>query len=166
MGKARNRKKAPLAVDYGHSQQSERPIPAFIVQEDPAPSREDTGLERHVAVLNCFSLGDIPSVAGTLGLTAEELGIRIGMSRSTFHRKSKRPRALLSVPESDALSRYIALLERALRTFDGDAAASRRWLNAPQPGLGTAIPLEVARTTWGYLQVEQLLVRIDFGVYA
>ncbi|WP_082407641.1 MbcA/ParS/Xre antitoxin family protein [Verrucomicrobium spinosum] len=39
-------------------------------------------------------------------------------------------------------------------------------LNAPQTGLGGAIPLDYARTEVGAREVEALLTRIEHGVYA
>lgn len=108
----------------------------------------------------------ISAVAEQAGLAAEELARRIGVSRSTFHRRKKSSAARLSTQESDALARYASLTARAAGTFDGDADAARRWLGSPQPGLGNEVPLEIARTTPGYREVEKLLTRIDLGVYA
>jgi putative toxin-antitoxin system antitoxin component (TIGR02293 family) len=57
-------------------------------------------------------------------------------------------------------------LTQAIAVFDGDEAAARQWLNYPQIGLGNAIPLECAQTSFGSREVEKLLTRIDRGVYA
>ena len=45
-------------------------------------------------------------------------------------------------------------------------ANARQWLNAPQFGLGGAIPLEYAGTEVGAREVEDLLGRIEYGVYS
>jgi Protein of unknown function (DUF2384) len=45
-------------------------------------------------------------------------------------------------------------------------SARTPWLNCPQIGLGGAVPLEFAQTTFGFREVEKLLTRIDHGVYA
>ena len=90
---------------------------------------------------------------------------RIGLPRSTFHRKQKED-APLSGHESDALARHTALLERAISVFDGDKEAARQWLGCPQIGLGGAVPLDCAQTTFGFREVEKLLVRVDRGAYA
>ena len=42
----------------------------------------------------------------------------------------------------------------------------RRWLNSPQVGLGGATPLEYAETEVGAREVEDLLGRIEHGVYS
>jgi putative toxin-antitoxin system antitoxin component (TIGR02293 family) len=43
---------------------------------------------------------------------------------------------------------------------------ARRWLNAPQVGLGGAVPLEYAESELGAREVEDLLGRIEYGVYS
>ena len=43
---------------------------------------------------------------------------------------------------------------------------ARKWLFSPQVGLGGAVPLEYAETEVGAREVENLLGRIEYGVYA
>jgi putative toxin-antitoxin system antitoxin component (TIGR02293 family) len=43
---------------------------------------------------------------------------------------------------------------------------ARRWVNSPQVGLGGAIPLDFAETEVGAREVEDLLGRIEHGVYS
>jgi putative toxin-antitoxin system antitoxin component (TIGR02293 family) len=61
--------------------------------------------------------------------------------------------------------RYQRLLEKADDVF-GDAASAREWLTHKQPGLGGAVPLDFARTEIGAREVENLLGRIEYGVYS
>ena len=75
-------------------------------------------------------------------------------------------RARLTEHESDALARHSSLLSQALAVFDGDETAARKWLGSAQIGLGDAVPLDLAQTTFGFREVEKLLTRIDHGVYA
>lgn len=120
----------------------------------------------HNSILRGLSFARLTVVAAGLGMAPESMARSLGVSRATFHRKMKQPKQLLSALESDALSRYASLLSQALETFDGDEDAARQWLNSKQPGLGNAIPLDLARTTVGFREVEKLLRRIDLGVYA
>lgn len=122
--------------------------------------------EIHKEIVGGLPYRFIAAVADQAGLAAEELARRIGISRSTFHRRKKSAAARLSTQESDALARYASLTAKAVGTFDGDANAAKSWLGSQQPGLGNAVPLEIARTTPGYREVEKLLTRIDHGVYA
>jgi putative toxin-antitoxin system antitoxin component (TIGR02293 family) len=105
-------------------------------------------------------------LAEAIGMGAEDLAKRIGVSRSSFHRWSKKPNTALSAQSSDALVRFGILMTKAMGTFDGDGNAARQWLSSPQPGLGNAVPLDLAQTTPGFREVEKLLTRIDLGVYA
>ncbi len=57
-------------------------------------------------------------------------------------------------------------MTQAIAVFDGDEDAARQWLGCPQIGLGNAVPLDCAQTTFGFREVEKLLTRIDHGVYA
>jgi putative toxin-antitoxin system antitoxin component (TIGR02293 family) len=63
------------------------------------------------------------------------------------------------------LVRFARLLGRAVDVFESLDGA-RRWLKAPQYGLGEAIPLEYAKTDVGAREVELLLGRIEHGVYS
>jgi putative toxin-antitoxin system antitoxin component (TIGR02293 family) len=122
--------------------------------------------EIHKDIMGGLPFRIIATVAEQAGLAPEDLGRRIGVSRSTFHRRKKAAGSRLSTQESDALARYASLTARAVETFDGDEDAARSWLGSPQPGLGDVVPLEMAQTTPGYREVEKLLTRIDHGVYA
>jgi putative toxin-antitoxin system antitoxin component (TIGR02293 family) len=119
----------------------------------------------HDAIVAGYGVASVHEVAEQLGIPTAELAGRIGVARSTFHRKLKSG-TRLSGHESDALARHSALLSQALAVFDGDAGAARRWLGSAQVGLGGAVPLDLAGTTPGFREVEKLLTRIDHGVYA
>jgi putative toxin-antitoxin system antitoxin component (TIGR02293 family) len=119
----------------------------------------------HGDIMAGFRTHSVAEVAQRFGISPAAMAERIGLSRSTFHRKQKED-ALLTGHESDALARHASLLTQAIAVFDGDEDAARQWLNCPQIGLGDAIPLECAQTSFGFREVEKLLTRIDRGVYA
>jgi putative toxin-antitoxin system antitoxin component (TIGR02293 family) len=73
---------------------------------------------------------------------------------------------MAKVPKVNAKSNLTRIRSRAVKVFDGDRQASEQWLSTPQVGLGGARPSELARTAEGVREVEQLLTRIDRGVYA
>jgi putative toxin-antitoxin system antitoxin component (TIGR02293 family) len=136
----------------------------------PAPKKSPVSAEypehpTHGDIMAGFRTHSVAEVAQRFGISPAEMAERIGVSHSTFHRKQKKD-ALLTGHESDALARHAALLTQAIGVFDGDEEAARRWLNCPQIGLGNAIPLECAQTSFGFREVEKLLTRIDRGVYA
>ena len=61
--------------------------------------------------------------------------------------------------------RFARLLGKAVGVLESEENA-RQWLSSPQFGLGGAIPLEYARTEVGAREVENLLGRIEYGVYS
>ena len=98
-----------------------------------------------------------------LQVPLEQLASKLAISRATLQRRKASGR--LSPDESDKLLRFRRLLTQATEVF-GDAAKARDWLKLPQRGLGGAVPLEYAETEIGAREVENLLGRIDYGVYA
>ncbi len=98
-----------------------------------------------------------------LGLSAEVLAGHLGISRSTLVRRRKSGR--LDMQESDRLLRYARLYGRAEEVLGG-AAAARQWLGAPARALAYVSPLEFAETEAGCREVENLLGRIEHGVFS
>jgi putative toxin-antitoxin system antitoxin component (TIGR02293 family) len=97
-----------------------------------------------------------------LGVSLAQLAAVLGMSRATLHRRKVQGR--LAEPESERLVRYQQLLKKAINVF-GNEQKARHWLTHPQPGLGQAVPIEFAHTEIGAREVENLLGRIEYGVY-
>ena len=58
------------------------------------------------------------------------------------------------------------VFERAVDLFEGDAPAATRWLRTPQAGLGGRKPLELASTDVGAREVEDLIGRLEHGVFS
>jgi putative toxin-antitoxin system antitoxin component (TIGR02293 family) len=131
----------------------------------PVASKQLTDAKIHHAILEGFSATAVNEAAADFGLSGAEIAKKIGVSRSTLHRKLA-SKGRLTEHESDALARYTALLTHATDVFAGSKEAARNWLTTPQIGLGGAIPLDFARTSFGYQEVDDLLGRIDYGVYS
>ena len=99
-----------------------------------------------------------------LGLSVEKLAALIGISVATLSRRraTKQP---LDRDHSDRLVRYARLFWQAVAFFDGDESAARDWLARPARGLGGATPLDFAETEIGAREVEDLIGRLEYGVY-
>jgi putative toxin-antitoxin system antitoxin component (TIGR02293 family) len=93
----------------------------------------------------------------------EALARQLSISRSTLQRRKTERR--LSPEESDRVMRFWRILKYAINLF-GTLDRARQWLKFPQFGLGGAVPLEFAKTEVGGREVEDLLGRIDYGVYS
>ena len=99
----------------------------------------------------------------SIGMPFEQLAAKLCISRSTLQRRKAAGR--LSPDESDKVLRFARLLEHATDVF-GDVDKARAWLKHPQYGLGGAVPLDYAETEIGAREVDNLLGRIDYGVYS
>jgi putative toxin-antitoxin system antitoxin component (TIGR02293 family) len=74
-----------------------------------------------------------------------------------------RPDGLGCVEEEDL--RASRVFAHALRLFEGDRTAAKRWLSTPQKALGHQSPLTVARTEVGAIEVDRLMGRLEYGVF-
>ena len=108
-------------------------------------------------------VSELAALQTGLQVPLEQLASKLAISRATLQRRKASGK--LSPGESDKLMRFSRLLSHATEVF-GDAANGRDWLKTPQRGLGGAVPLEYAETEIGAREVENLLGRIDHGVYA
>jgi len=70
----------------------------------------------------------------------------------------------LAGAESERLPCLAGVLEKATALFEGNAAAARRWLQAPNHALGNVTPLAFAQTKIGVRAVEDLIGRLEYGV--
>jgi putative toxin-antitoxin system antitoxin component (TIGR02293 family) len=107
---------------------------------------------------------ELEDLQARLAVPADKLAPLLGLSRATLHRR-KGDASKLSPAVSDRVVRYARLLGQAVKVFE-DMVAAQQWLNAPQFGLGGAVPMDYARTELGAREVENLLGRIEHGVYS
>jgi putative toxin-antitoxin system antitoxin component (TIGR02293 family) len=106
-----------------------------------------------------------------LKLADEEIAKIIGTSIRTLSRRRQHPgkkgteEQRLSPVESDRLYRLAKIYALAERVLE-DSEQAVEWLHSGQFGLGGRIPLEMIQTEIGAQEVEDLLVRIEHGVYS
>ena len=110
-----------------------------------------------------LSFRAVQNLQKALDVPMEKVASVLGMSRATLHRRKIQGK--IDKEESEKLVRYQRLLKKAEDVF-GDAKAAREWLTNKQAGLGNAVPLEFAKTEIGAREVENLLGRIEYGVYS
>jgi len=123
-----------------------------------------TAVHQHIARIQAgLSYRAVENLQRALHIPLETMASVLGMSRATLHRRKNQGK--IDQNESERLVRYQRLLEKADDVF-GDAASAREWLVHKQPGLGGAVPLDFARTEIGAREVENLLGRIEYGVYS
>lgn len=117
-----------------------------------------------IAVLRAgLPVQELHDLQTSLDVPTERLFPMLGISKATLHRRKAGGR--LGPAESDRVVRFARLMGRAVTVLESEENA-RRWLTAPQFGLGGAVPLDYAGTEVGAREVEDLLGRIEHGVYS
>ena len=96
-------------------------------------------------------------------LSWPEISRFVNIPRRTLTRRQSQGR--LQADESDRGLRASSIFDMAVDLFEGDVAAARKWLQAPQPGFGGETPLDFASTEVGAREVENLIGRLEHGVF-
>ena len=135
---------------------------ATLEKKTPSAKAKDPGdLIRQIQKGLRFS--ELETLQNSLEMPFEQLAVKLSISRSTLQRRKAAGR--LSPDESDKIIRYSRLVRQAADFF-GDIEKARAWLKHPQYGLGGAVPLDYATTEAGAREVENLLGRMEYGVYS
>ncbi len=116
------------------------------------------------AIERGFSFDTLEKVRRETGLPLERLAISIGVSPRTLSRRKKEKK--LTAAESDRLVSVSRLLTQAVELFEGDKEKAFRWFVQPNRGLGGLTPLEMAATETGTREVENLIGRLEHGVFS
>jgi putative toxin-antitoxin system antitoxin component (TIGR02293 family) len=134
-----------------------------IVEKKTGSARAKHPTELIRQIQKGLRFSELETLQNTIDLPFEQLAAKLCISRSTLHRRKAAGR--LSPDESDKVMRLSRLLDHAAKVF-GDVEKARAWLKFPQVGLGGAVPLDYAQTEVGAREVDDLLGRIDYGVYS
>jgi putative toxin-antitoxin system antitoxin component (TIGR02293 family) len=86
--------------------------------------------------------------------------LRIPVSTLARRKKGKR----FPFEESERIFRIARLFDKAVSVFGGEDLA-RKWLKDPAWALGDVTPIDYAKTELGAIEVENLLGRIEDGVF-
>lgn len=106
---------------------------------------------------------ELAELTSDFGLPMEKFAPMLGISKATLHRRKVAGK--LDTAESDRVVRFARLLGRAIAVMESPESG-RRWLISPQVGLGGMVPVVYAETEIGAREVEDLLGRIEYGVYS
>jgi putative toxin-antitoxin system antitoxin component (TIGR02293 family) len=110
-----------------------------------------------------FPMSEFIQLRELLSIPEEELGRYLGISPATLHRRKKSGH--LETPESERIVRFARLFGQCMEILEGKDAA-REWLKTSNPGTAGETPLSYADTEFGAREVENLLGRIDHGVFS
>jgi len=98
------------------------------------------------------------------GLPEETLLRWIQLAPRTADRRKQQGH--LEPNESDRVLRAARILGKALELFEGNREHAVEWLLTEQPALGGSLPVEVSQTELGAREVENLLGRLEHGVFS
>ncbi|MEO1746221.1 MAG: antitoxin Xre/MbcA/ParS toxin-binding domain-containing protein [Pseudomonadota bacterium] len=97
------------------------------------------------------------------GLSKDEIYMLIA-PRRTLQRRMK-DGGQLSLEESDRVHRIERILTHADRVF-GDKQKARRWLRTRNRALEGAVPVDLLASETGAREVEQLIGRVEYGMFS
>jgi putative toxin-antitoxin system antitoxin component (TIGR02293 family) len=143
------------------------PATAEIVEAlggaEPGRRRVDSPEELKEWIREGLPFASLESVMDRFGLNREEISSALDLPPRTLARRKQERR--LHRDESDRLFRLVRIASQASEVLGGDGKAGR-WLHTPNRALGGCPPLELLDTDLGSRQVEEVLGRIEHGVYS
>ena len=98
------------------------------------------------------------------GTTRKEIGAVLSIPPSTLTRRQKTGR--LAMDESDRIARLARLKDAVLAMMQYDNDAAIKWLHSPLEILNDETPMQHASTEMGARDVEDLIGRIQHGVFS
>jgi putative toxin-antitoxin system antitoxin component (TIGR02293 family) len=145
-----------------HMKYKEQSNPATLVRE-AAAAYADSPTAAVDRILAGLPVEEFDALRSMLGLTVAAMAAKIGISVATLSRRRAKKQPL-DRDHSDRLMRYARLYWMVVDYF-GEPATAREWLGRPAYGLGGRSPLEFAETEMGAREVEDLIGRLEYGVY-
>ncbi|MCG5497632.1 DUF2384 domain-containing protein [Ectothiorhodospira haloalkaliphila] len=126
------------------------------------------GAEDHDALLAVVRYGLPASVIRLLeaayGVTQAEISVALRIPRTTLNRRL-RQNERLTADESERVIRLARIKDLASGMMHGDDEAATVWLRMPREVLGGEAPMVRATTEIGARDVEDLIGRIQNGVF-
>lgn len=115
------------------------------------------------AVRSGLPYTSLEALTKNLGLEPSAVGAVVGIAERTLARRKQERR--LSPIESDRLYR-LAYVTHVASAVLGGVEQARRWLGRPNRALGGVVPITLLDTDIGCRQVEEALVRLNYGLYS
>lgn len=152
------REKVNGPVSYKLSATEVRPNTEYAVTACESTGPVTIGTVRKGLSINVFK-----SVATNLEMSDREFARALNIPSRTFDRRLAQ--GILSPEESDRLARVAKIFNEAREVF-GSPEKARGWMSTPLAVFEGETPLRRADTSLGATQVEDVLGRIDHGVYS
>jgi putative toxin-antitoxin system antitoxin component (TIGR02293 family) len=124
--------------------------------------REESGAVTIKTVRQGLPTEVFKTLAANLEMSDRQLAGALKIPNRTLDRRLKE--GVFNPEESDRLARVAKILKRAHEVFS-NAEKARGWMNTQLAAFDGETPLQRADTFLGATQVEDVLGRIDYGVY-
>lgn len=146
-----------------HSRQPLK-VEESILEDDSRRTKKKRG---EFDLVNQIREGKIPvsafsKVCEILHLTKKDLAKAIDVKERTLSRREHG--AFLQKNEADKLLRLVRILDFAIEVLE-DKDQGIEWLKSPKIALNNMTPISLLDTDSGAKHVEELLGRIEYGVY-
>jgi putative toxin-antitoxin system antitoxin component (TIGR02293 family) len=132
--------------------------PAEVLGLEPS-----TAVELLAAIRAGLPFAALEALAAQLDLPSVEIAVLLGIPARTVARRRKTDQ--LTPQESDRLFRLARSVAQAFKIL-GTLTKARLWLLAPNRALGGEVPLQMLDTDIGARQVEEVLLRLSYGVFS
>ena len=166
-----SKKNKPIGT-YVWASEGAKPLAASTISAD-APSGPSYGASAGLSFKDTGTLirqlkRGLPMTAfddlqGAMAVPAKTLASAANIAVRTLNRRRKEGR--LQTDESERLFRIAVLYDRAIEVL-GDQERARAWFKEPKKALGMKTPLQYADTEPGAREVENLLGRLEYGVFS
>lgn len=131
--------------------------------QQPLPRPTHSVARRPVQIKATGLDAQLNRLAHQLGVTLKELAALLQLSESTLHRL--RRQATLTGPTAERVELLREVIQHGLRVYGGDEAALHDWLRYPLTELDGRTPLQTLTTIAGFTQVNDVLGRIEHGIF-
>jgi putative toxin-antitoxin system antitoxin component (TIGR02293 family) len=111
-----------------------------------------------------FAFNALRSMESHSGISVARIAAIIGIPERTLARRKTEGR--LTSDESERLLRIARVFENAVDLFECDSTNALKWLTAPKRVFENQTPLEYSRTELGAREVENLMGRLEHGVFS
>lgn len=109
-------------------------------------------------------IGAFFSLSDKTGISVPELASIIRIPARTLARR--RASGRLTPDESERLMRIVNIFEKAVQLFEGQIGQAVAWLKGPKKALSNHSPLEYTSFEIGAREVENLIGRLEHGVFS
>jgi putative toxin-antitoxin system antitoxin component (TIGR02293 family) len=123
-------------------------------------------IEAHDLIAHGLRAGAIHHLVRHLVLLSShnKLEKALGISERTYQRHRAKPEKRLSTEQSSRAWKFAEILGRATDQFGSEEEAGK-WLERPAMALNRRKPIDLLSTTAGVELLEELLTRMEYGVY-